>query len=42
MQHKMFLQCKMDTESYTGISEELWNHVIMKRGKTLKSKAVQS
>jgi len=41
-QHKTLVLCKIDTETDTGISEELWDHVQMKRRKILKSKAVQS
>lgn len=35
--HTTFLLCKAG--KYTDISEELWNHVLMKRSNSRKSKA---
>lgn len=36
-QHKMILLCKTVTETYRDISDKLWNHVLKKRRKILKS-----
>lgn len=39
-QHQMMLLCKTDTKTYRDISDKLWNHVLKKRKKILKSEAV--